>query len=134
MIRSILVPLDGSPFGEHALPLALSLARRAGASLQLVHVHVPVAPAFSKGFIPNEAVWDVKLLEQSKDYLNATARRLAAVSSVPTQPVLLHGSVPDAILERLRSTNVDLVLMTTHGRGPLARAWLGSVADELVRS
>jgi nucleotide-binding universal stress UspA family protein len=30
--------------------------------------------------------------------------------------------------------HVDLVTMTTHGRGPLARAWLGSVADELMRS
>jgi len=39
MIRSILVPLDGSTFGEHALPMAASLARRAGATLHLVHVH-----------------------------------------------------------------------------------------------
>ena len=34
MYRSLLVPLDGSDFGEHALPLALSLARRLGATLQ----------------------------------------------------------------------------------------------------
>ena len=27
----------------------------------------------------------------------------------------------------------DLIVMTTHGRGPLSRFWLGSVADELVR-
>jgi hypothetical protein len=33
MYRSILVPLDGSPFGEHALPLAREVARRTGASL-----------------------------------------------------------------------------------------------------
>jgi hypothetical protein len=39
MYRSILVPLDGSSFGEHALPLALSIARRANAHLQLVRVH-----------------------------------------------------------------------------------------------
>jgi hypothetical protein len=35
MYRSIMVPLDGSVFSEHALPLALSIARRAGAALQL---------------------------------------------------------------------------------------------------
>src|ERR1700724_2915197 len=39
MIRSILVPLDGSTFGEHALPLAMSMARRLDASLNLIHVH-----------------------------------------------------------------------------------------------
>jgi nucleotide-binding universal stress UspA family protein len=40
MFRSLLVPLDGSPFGEQALPFALSVARLAGATVQLVHVLV----------------------------------------------------------------------------------------------
>ena len=46
MYRGIMVPLDGSSFGEHALPLALSLARSSGACLHLVHVHVAVVPLF----------------------------------------------------------------------------------------
>ena len=44
MYRSVLVPLDGSTFGEQALPLAQSIARRAGASLQIVRVHVSLMP------------------------------------------------------------------------------------------
>ncbi len=36
MIRSVLVPLDGSTFGEHALPVALGIARRTGATLHSV--------------------------------------------------------------------------------------------------
>src|SRR4051794_33851710 len=40
--RSLLVPLEGSPFGEHALPPALGTARRAGANVRLVHVHSPL--------------------------------------------------------------------------------------------
>ena len=40
MIHAILVPLDGSPFAEPALPLALRLARCARATLDLVRVHV----------------------------------------------------------------------------------------------
>ncbi len=39
MYRSILVPLDGSAFAEAAIPLALSIADRAGAHLELVRVH-----------------------------------------------------------------------------------------------
>src|SRR5688572_14015740 len=46
MIRSILVPLDSSRFSEHALPLALSLARRAGAKLTLLHVHTPLTAVY----------------------------------------------------------------------------------------
>jgi nucleotide-binding universal stress UspA family protein len=47
MYRKLLVPLDGSAFGEQALPLAVSLARRDGAELHLVHVQVPLAPVFA---------------------------------------------------------------------------------------
>ena len=39
----VLVPLDGSALAEQALPVASSLAKRAGAALRLVHVHVPFA-------------------------------------------------------------------------------------------
>ena len=38
MYRSLLVPLDGSPFAEHALPCALAIARRARADVRLVSV------------------------------------------------------------------------------------------------
>ncbi len=43
MFRSLLVPLDSSVFGEHALPVAHAIASRSGATLHLVHVHVPVS-------------------------------------------------------------------------------------------
>ncbi len=46
MIRSVLVPLDGSPFSESALPLAISIARRARAGLHVATVYVPVAPLY----------------------------------------------------------------------------------------
>jgi hypothetical protein len=47
MIRSILVPLAGSPFGEQALPLAMEIARRAHAAVHLAHAHVPVTDAYT---------------------------------------------------------------------------------------
>lgn len=39
MYRSIVVPLDGTTFGEYALPIALDIGRRAGAQLHLMHAH-----------------------------------------------------------------------------------------------
>src|SRR5436190_13591407 len=39
MFQSILVPLDGSGFGEQALPLALTIARRSGTTVEIMHVH-----------------------------------------------------------------------------------------------
>ena len=47
MYKTILVPLDETPFGEHALPWALAIAERTKASLHLVHVHSLLAPLYA---------------------------------------------------------------------------------------
>jgi nucleotide-binding universal stress UspA family protein len=133
MYRSLLVPLDGSLFGEHALPLALSIARRAHASLQVVHVHVPPAPMYVEGWPTLEDTLDSKARERERAYLDEVIKRLAPVSTTPVSSALLEGPIADALHEQAVATGVDLVVLTTHGHGPLARFWLGSVADELVR-
>ena len=43
MYCSLLVPLDGSRFGEHALPIARAIALRSDATVRLVHVYVPIS-------------------------------------------------------------------------------------------
>ena len=56
MFRSLLVPLDGSAAAEHALPMALSLARRFEATLKIVHVHAFVWGAYGEGGLHDEIV------------------------------------------------------------------------------
>jgi nucleotide-binding universal stress UspA family protein len=61
-------------------------------------------------------------------------KRLATASSVPVTSALLDGPVVAEILQGHAVTSgADLIVMTTHGRGPMSRFWLGSVADEMVR-
>jgi len=131
MIRSILVPLDGSPFAEHALPLALSLARRTGATLHLAQVHVPVL------YVDGPMLLDDSLnrasLERERAYLDALTQRLREQTKAPIHPVMPIGGVADELIEQARLCATDLIVMTTHGRGALSRFWLGSVADELIR-
>jgi nucleotide-binding universal stress UspA family protein len=55
------------------------------------------------------------------------------VSPVAVTTAVVAGLVGDAILERAREHSDDLIVMTTHGRGPVSRFFLGSVADELIR-
>jgi nucleotide-binding universal stress UspA family protein len=131
MLSSILVPLDGSPFAEQALPLAASIARRAGGRLDLVRGHVVYAqvdPAASFG--PYDPLADVAWRQQEESYLEALAARLPGVR---VSCAVASGFAADAILERARARGADLIVMTTHGRGPVGRFFLGSVADELVR-
>ena len=137
MIRSVLVPLDGSPFGEHALPLAVSVARRAGATLRLLHVQSLLDSYFSDAPLLDETL-EASLKERQRladlAYLHAVGKRLSALAPVSVTPLVAEGEVAATITAQAIKTAADLVVMTTHGRGPLGRFWMGSVADELVRT
>jgi nucleotide-binding universal stress UspA family protein len=139
MFRSVLVPLDGSPFAEYALPLAASVARRAGAPLRLAQVMHPLSDQFFWAPEPGDPL-GVELRAQTRSraqaYLEDAGRRLQGAGAVPVVcDVVEEGEgVAESIRGDVLRGGADLVVMTTHGRGALARSWLGSVADELARS
>jgi nucleotide-binding universal stress UspA family protein len=133
MYRSVLVPLDGSSFGEQALPLAASIARRAKAALQLVHVATPLDVAYAEAMLVSDPDLEYTLEMQQRDYLEQMAKRVESSAELPVSTVLLRGEVASSIRLHAVKEKVDLVVMTTHGRGALARFWLGSVTDEMVR-
>jgi len=129
----VLVPLDGSALAEQALPVASSLAKRAGAALRLVHVHVPFAvdPIHVEGLPVLDEHLHSRRREHEQAYLDGVRDRLA--EDVPTTVGLIDGPVASALAEEARARRARLVVLTTHGRGGLERAWLGSVADEMAR-
>lgn len=131
MTVPILVPLDGSALGEQALLPAVSLARRSGSTLHVVRVHVLNIPV---GF-PEAAVFFSSELENrardaEREYLKAVTRR---TREVPVETALLEGSIASALEKYIANRNIGLVVMTTHGRSGLSRAWLGSIADAMIR-
>lgn len=133
MPRSVLVPVDGSNFAEHALPYALGIVRRTGGTLHLALVHVP---ADMVG--PNHPLADrveARRAEQQgfdEAYVEELTKRIGA-SGMVVRPALLRGNVAAALSRYAEQEQVGLVVMTTHGRGGFQRAWLGSTADTLVR-
>jgi nucleotide-binding universal stress UspA family protein len=126
MYHSILVPLDGSAFGEYALPFALSLARRTGAQLHLVHVHMPPRPILADAN-------DAELRGYERMYFEGLVQRIEARWNVPITTMLLDGPVAQRLHEYAVESKADLMVMTTHGRGALSRFWLGSIADTVIR-
>ncbi len=137
MFKSILVPLDGSPFAEHALPLAASIARHAGATLRLLQVLPPLADRYFWAPTPGSQLeHDLRDHYQAKarTYLEGIANRLK--SSVPVSYDMLdeHIDITEAIETEVAKAGIDLVVMPSHGRGTLRRFWLGSVADDVYRS
>ena len=134
MYRSLMVALDGSAFAEHALPLALGVARLAGASLHAVLVHPPYAFLDPETMSAYALEADARREGRKSAYLQDVAARLSAVSPTPVTATLLEElDVAHALIAHAAARGADLIVMTTHGRGPLMRAWLGSVTDEFVR-
>lgn len=137
MYRTVMVPLDGSPFGECALPLALNLARRSGAKLQLVQVMPPLGAIYTDAPLFIDSTFEENLREHERAshlaYLERTVKKLKTAAPVAVETVLLEGDIPGLLRQQAGKANADLVVMTTHARGPVGRFWLGSVADELVR-
>lgn len=131
MIRSILVPLDGSQFGEQALPWALSIAKTAQSSVQLVHVHRPLEVTYAEMQIFDDTL-DNQLRERERVYLETTVKKLST-AGVPLTAVNRDGDIGVALREHAAEHNASLIVMTTHARGAMGRFWLGSVADELMR-
>jgi nucleotide-binding universal stress UspA family protein len=88
-------------------------------------------------FVENDTLgqrYRLRLREQGQKYLDDVIRRLETLSGVVAVPMVRDGEVADVVRDQVSRGGVDIVVMTTHGRGPLGRMWLGSVADELVRT
>ena len=131
MQTPIVVPLDGSAFGKRALPLALALARRSNAAVELVHMHEPPlivsgAPAFDTRFDDEER-------ERMRTELTTLAQQLVQETGAAITAHFVRGEVLPSLREYIARSHASLVVMMTHGRGGLSRFWLGSVADGVIR-
>ncbi len=132
--KSILVPLDGSAFAEQALPFATELAKRGGGSLHLVLVHHLQSATIDTATINmfNHVETAARTCEQA--YLDGSAAKLRAAGIDVGSAVTLDGPTAPSLAQYVRDAGIELVVMATHGRGGIQRAWLGSVADQLIRS
>jgi nucleotide-binding universal stress UspA family protein len=128
MFEQIVVPLDGTPLAEQALSPAVSLARRGNASLHLATVLRPPRVEYS------ELAAGVSDASAGDPDLEAVAARVreAGVSNVSTAR-LSGDDIAEALESHRKEVGAGLTVMCTHGRGAVQRAWLGSVADGLVR-
>jgi nucleotide-binding universal stress UspA family protein len=128
MFTRLFVPLDNSSLAEQALPTAQSLAKIAGAALELVYVHEPEA----FGGYADEAVHAARRSTE-ESYVRAMADEIRNGTGVTVHGHLATGVPADAICASAQEMGADLIVMTTHGRTGFNRAWIGSVADAVVR-
>lgn len=136
MMRTMLVPLDGSALSERALPVALDIARRNGGEVHLIRAHSPLAivGASAEGIVTQDMLAaDDMLRARAREYVKDIAERMGSEWGVRVVPHIDDGSATGLITETADEVLADLIVMTTHGAGGFAPGWLGSVADGVIR-
>ena len=131
MYKRILIPLDGSPLAEQALPHAIALAEHFDSELVLLRVlitlpsTVTTTEAALKRATEEAAIF-------TREYLDRVAAGLQE-RGVTVQMVSIKGRPHYQIIQYAESNQVDLIVMSTRGQSGLSRWLMGSVSDRVVR-
>jgi nucleotide-binding universal stress UspA family protein len=126
--QKILLPVDGSELAEQVFPTVQRFATAFGSEVHVVRV-IGLAPYASMEASYTPELFD-SLDEAAKDYVARVAAGIVAPGGVRTQ--VLMGSPAVALEDYVEKAGIDLVVMTTHGRGGITRTALGSVADRMI--
>jgi nucleotide-binding universal stress UspA family protein len=129
----VLIPLDGSPLAEAAIAEGMGLAAKFQADVVLARVLQWSTQAAIYG-VPdvNIAAVDQDLIEVAETYMAKLAEPYQGAAKIDA--VVLHGPPAESLITLVDERSIDLVVMTSHARGGLARVVLGSVADRLLQS
>ncbi len=147
MYPEIVVPLDGSPLGERALPHALHLAKTSQPPgrihlLQVVsrYPELEAAHLGDMGMNPTVAEMNAQQARAMMDsYLKATASYLERTAGplrgqdIRVQTAVLEGAAPDGIVQYAQQHGASVIVMSTRGRSGPKRFFLGSIADQVIR-
>ncbi|HXG60684.1 MAG TPA: universal stress protein [Planctomycetota bacterium] len=144
-IRRIAVPLDGSAAAERALPLARFVARKAEASILLVHcaqeieemerLHADLWGAVRR--TPEILALERALERLRRDLVRRfgrLAQRLERAGVRGAEALFVRGPFPEEFLRAVRRRGADLVALCVRGHGALRHALLGSKTSRLVQS
>ncbi len=131
--NKILVPTDFSESARYALPFAIDLAQRYGASLHIVHVVEPIVA-------PVDFAWGTysypDIEKQLSGYVDESLSKIISEqipSSIKTESSNLHGKPWREIIAFAKTEEMNLIVMATHGLSGLSHAIYGSTAEKVVR-
>jgi nucleotide-binding universal stress UspA family protein len=136
MFQKILVPLDGSQLAEQALEPALTLADLAGGEVLLLSVtylkHMFAHDQGHFGFLlPEQSIENTR--QELEVYLQSLKETHAQLD-VELRTKVLEGDEAGVILDTAVAQEIDLIVMSTHGRTGFSRWYLGSVTEKVLRS
>lgn len=129
MYEKILLPLDGSDTAQIAVPYAERLSGGLSSQLSVIHVREP----YEDKYVNMHRLYLEKITQAIKrgvkNYADKAGKRKIIVESA-----ILTGDPAQEIVDYADRENIDLIVMSTHGRTGITRWALGSVADRVLRA
>jgi nucleotide-binding universal stress UspA family protein len=136
MYKKIMIPTDGSGFDRTAILVALRIAERCDAKAFLVRVVTAGAylgaQSLTDGMDPENALRAEQRAGRSE--LDALAAECRRTSKAEIRVDLEEGPAADVLERYAKRNEIDLIVISSHGRRGLARLSLGSVTDSLIRA
>jgi len=127
-IEKILVPLDGSDLAEAALETAIDILNEHPATTLLL-VRAAEVPRRSTGGSTTDKD---RAVREAESYLNGVAAGLRECGIMRVRTAVWYGPAAPTIVEAASVEKIDLIIMTSHGRGGIGRLIFGSVAESVL--
>ncbi len=137
MYQHIMVPLDGSELAECVLPHARAIALGcAVVKVTLIRVVEPlhIRDGLETRIPPEERERiEERSMDRARDYLEQIVKSLKE-TGIAAQSEVLHGHVVDKLIDYANMNEVDLIIVSTHGRSGVSRWAWGSVTDRILHA
>ena len=135
-MKTIIVAVDFSNATPGVLAMATNVAKAVGAELRLFHAVEPEPSYTAYGFTPEEfpamQVYQEEALRRARLKLEALTEQVKLdLPNASSQ--LVEGSPLHALMDFVKESRAELVVLGTHGHGVIASLLLGSVAEGMVR-
>ena len=134
--KRILAPLDGSQLSEQALEDVKAVA--AGKKDCLITLLMVVEPILQVYLVDYFNVEDYEAAErrheaEAKEYLIGIAEEMTGAGMRVEVELIVGGTADEAILDYTKENNIDIIVMSTHGRSGVHRWIFGSVTQRVLR-
>ncbi|SHI19649.1 universal stress protein [Desulfosporosinus lacus] len=132
MFKKILVATDASEYSRRALQNALDLARKFQSEIVLLFVTYNPEAYWGYNSAYTIEITREEIEERGRLTLEESIKGID-ISGVPFKKKMIQGHPSTVILEEVINENIDLVVMGSHGYGPITGAVLGSVSQRVLR-
>jgi nucleotide-binding universal stress UspA family protein len=132
-MRHILAAIDFSSVTEHVLRITRTQAKAGSTKIWLVHVAAP-DPDFVGFEVGPSYIRDRRAAELREEHVRLQAYADALKQDGhEAEALLVQGPTTETLLDVARRVGAEMIIMGSHGRGALYRAFIGSVSEQVLR-